>query len=328
MMALPLPAIKLFLDIMLEKQTNFLKGKSLSWLIAGLIVINVFWGASGVAVKEAYAQLDTLGIVTLRFVLSTPMIIAATLLLKGKQGLSIDFKDMPYMVFLATAGISASLFLQAWSLENTTVTNFTLISSLSTFAVMLLSFVIIGEKPLKNKVVGTAIAFAGLVLITTNGRFELSAQLKGDTIALTSAFFWALYTVMGKKISEKYSPLTVLSYVFLFASIEFLPFYLMSPRTPPFEFTRLTWISLGFLTICCSLIAFLVYNFSLDKLSASTVAMTIYITPLSGVFLGAALLGESFTTYTLIGSILIIGGLYRAESKSICTLRKSISLDT
>jgi drug/metabolite transporter (DMT)-like permease len=312
---------------MFEKQMN-VKGKSLSWLIAGLIIINVFWGASGVAVKGAYAQLGNLDIVTLRFVLSTPMIIAATLLLKGKQGLIIELKDVPYMVFLATIGISASLFLQAWSLENTTVTNFTMISSLSTFVVMLLSFVIIGEKPSKDKIIGAVIAFAGLALITTNGRFELSAQLKGDIIALTSAFFWALYTVMGKKISEKYSALTVLSYVFLLASIEFLPFYLTSPHTPMFEFTLLTWVSLGFLTICCSLIAFLVYNFSLDKLSASTVAMTIYITPLSGVFLGAVLLGESFTAYTLLGSILIIAGLYKAKSRSICIFRQSAPLDT
>ena len=176
---------------------NFLKGKSLSWLIASLIIINVFWGASAVAVKEAYAQLDTLDIVTLRFALSTPMIIAVTLLLKGKKGLSIDLKDVPYMAFLATIGISAALFLQAWSLENTTVTNFTMISSLSTFTVMLLSFVIIGEKPSKDKVIGAIIAFIGLALITTNGRFEVSAQLKGDIIALTSAFFLGIIYCYG-----------------------------------------------------------------------------------------------------------------------------------
>ncbi|WP_155400543.1 MULTISPECIES: hypothetical protein [Methanosarcina] len=46
---------------MFEKQMN-VKGRSLSWLIAGLIIINIFWGASGVAVKGAYAQLDTLDI--------------------------------------------------------------------------------------------------------------------------------------------------------------------------------------------------------------------------------------------------------------------------
>jgi len=307
---------------------NFLEGKSSSLLIASLIIINIFWGASAVAVKEAYAQLDTLGIVTLRFALSTPMIITVTLLLKGKKGLSIDLKDAPYMAFLATIGISAALFLQAWSLENTTVTNFTMISSLSTFTVMLLSLVIIGEKPSKDKVIGAIIALIELALVTTNGRFELSAQFKGDIIALTSAFFWALYTVMGKKIGEKYSALTVLSYVFFFASLDFMPFYLTSPHTSLFEFTPLTLISLGFLTICCSLIAFLVYNFSLNKLSASTVAMTIYITPLSGVFLGAVLLGESFTAYTLLGSILIIGGLYKAESKNFSISRQSSQLDT
>ncbi len=309
-------AINYFIDNMFEEKQDIFKKSSPSLLMAGLIIINVFWGASAVAVKEAYVQLDTIDIVTLRFVLSTPMLIGTTLLLKGVRGLYIDVKDIPYMILLATIGISASLFLQALSLEHTTVTNFTLISSLSTFAVILLSFVTIGEKPSKQKIIGATIAFLGLVLITTNGMLSLSPQIKGDIIALTSAFFWALYTVMGKKISEKYSALTVLSYVFLFAAIEFLPFYLMLPHTSPFEFTMPTWASLSFLTICCSLLAFLVYNLSLEKLSASTVAITIYITPLSGVMLGALLLGETLTMYTTLGSILMIYGIYKAESKN------------
>lgn len=285
------------------------------WLLGSLILINVFWGASGVAVKEAYGQLGIIEVVTLRFVMATPLIIAATVLLKGRNSLAINIRDIPYMVVLATVGISASLFLQALSLDHTTVTNFTLISSLSTFAVILLSVTMIGEKPTKNKIIGAIVAFFGLALITINGQFEISPQFFGDGIALASAFFWGLYTVLGKKISAKYSALTVLSYVFLFASLEFLPFYIMSPHTSPLEFTRLTWASLGFLTICCTLIAFLVYNYSLEKLSASTVALTIYITPIAGVLFAAILLGERVTVYALIGSLFIVYGLYKAESK-------------
>lgn len=53
MVALLFQPSNYFFDIMFEKQMNFLKGKSSSLLIAGLIIINIFWGASAVAVKEA-----------------------------------------------------------------------------------------------------------------------------------------------------------------------------------------------------------------------------------------------------------------------------------
>jgi drug/metabolite transporter (DMT)-like permease len=310
---------------MYEDRVKNINQNSMSWLIIGLIVINAFWGASGVAVKEAYGQLSTIEIVTLRFALATPLLIIATLALKGRSALVIDIKDLPLMVLLATVGISATIYTQAWSLDLTTVTNFTLISSLSTFGVMLLSMSMSGEMPTKDKVLGAVVALLGLAIIMTNGKLGFSPHIMGDGIALASAFFWALYTVLGKKIAEKYSALTVLSYVFLIASLEFLPFYLASPHTSPLAFTGLTWISICFLTVFCSTIAFLVYNHSLEKLSATTVALSLYVTPLSGVLLAAVVLGESLTEFTLLGGLLIVYGLYLAEGRGLISSRSRLN---
>ena len=285
------------------------------WLLAGLIVINAFWGASGVAIKEAYGQLSTIEITTLRFVLATPLLIVATFIWKGLGAFHIDLKDIPYMILLATVGISLSFFMQVWSLDYTTATNFTLIFNLSTFVIIFLSVGMFGEKLTRNKIIGAAVAFLGLALITTNGDLRISPHFIGDGIALAGTVFWALYTVLGKRMNEKYSALTVLNYVFLFASLELLPFYLLSPHVSPIAFDTTTWIALGFLTICCSLVAFLVYNYGLEKLPASTVALFIYVMPLSGVLLASLVLGESLTIFTLVGALLIMYGIYKAESK-------------
>jgi drug/metabolite transporter (DMT)-like permease len=302
---------------MFENRSANTKNNGMIRLMLGLIMVMVFWGASSVAIKEAYAQLNTIEIVTLRFALATPLLIAATLLWKGRSALYIDIKDIPYFILLATIGITLSYFFQVWSLYYTTATNFTLILNLATFFIMFLSIALIGEKLTRNKIIGSAVAFLGLALIATNGNFGISPHFIGDALALAGTIFWALYTVLGKKMNEKYSALTVLNYVFLFASLEFLPFYLMSPHTSPLEFTGLTWMSMGFLTICCSLIAFLIYNYALEKLSASTVAVFIYVMPLSGVLLAAIVLGESLTAYTLLGAALIIYGMYKAENRGI-----------
>lgn len=298
---------------MFDNGVKNVMGNGLLLLAIGLVIINAFWGASGVAIKEAYGQLSTIEIVTLRFALATPLLVVATLLWKGRSALAIDPKDIPYMILLATIGITLSFFLQVWSLDYTTATNFTLIFNMSTFVIIFMCAVMLREKLTRNKVMGAIVAFLGLALITTNGNFGLSPHLLGDGIALAGTLFWALYTVLGKKMNEKYSALTVLNYVFLFASLELMPFYLMAPRTSLLAFDGTTWISLGFLTLCCSLIAFLVYNYSLEKLSASTVALFIYVMPLSGVLLAAVVLGESLTVYTLAGAALIIFGMYKAE---------------
>lgn len=299
---------------MIDNQHAGVKYAGTAWLIPGLVLIMAFWGASSVAIKEAYFQLNTIEIVTLRFVLATPLLIMATILWKGTKALYVDLKDVPYLVLLATIGITLSYFLQVWSLDYTTATNFTLIMNLSTFFIMFLSIAMIGEKLTRNRMIGSVVAFIGLALIVTNGNFGIAPHLLGDGMVLAGTILWALYTVLGKRMNEKYSALTVLNYVFVFASLEFLPFYLMSPHTSMREFTGLTWVSIGFLTICCSLIAFLVYNYSVEKLPASTVAVFIYAMPLSGVVLATIVLGEALTTYMLLGAALIIYGIYKAES--------------
>ncbi len=301
---------------MLENRTVSVKSNGMLWLIAGLIIINAFWGASGVAVKEAYLQLNAVEIVTLRFVLATPLLLAATLLWKGRSALAIDLRDIPRFVFLATTGITLTFFLWVWALDYTTATNFTLISNLATFFIIFLSVAMIGEKLTKSKVIGAIVAFSGLGLIVTNGNFGLAPHFLGDALTLAGAFFWAVYTIVGKKLNEKYQALTVLNYVFLFASLELLPLYFLSPHTSPVEFTGLTWMSTGFLAICCTMIAFLVYQYGLERLSASTVAVFIYVMPLSGVALAALVLGEAVTAYTLLGAALVIYGMYKAEKKS------------
>ena len=290
-------------------------GKNWLWLLAGLVVINAFWGASGVAIKEAYLQLGTMEILALRFAIATPLLIGATLLWKGRKAFKVELKDIPYFAALATIGVTLSFFLQVLSLDYTTATNFTLIFNLSTFFIIFLSAWLMGEKLTNNKLTGAVIAFAGLALIVTNGNFRLSPNILGDGIALMGTLAWAIYTVLGKRANEKYSALTVLNYVFIFGTLELIPLYLLSPHTPVTAFTGLTWLSMGFLAICCSLIAFLVYNYGLEKLPASTIAVFIYVMPLSGVLLAAIVLGEAMTAYTLAGAALIIFGMFFAEKK-------------
>lgn len=300
---------------MYEQKSEQIKNNSTFLVITGLILTNIFWGASGVAVKIAQLQLGTLEIVALRFIAALPILIFITVLWKGWEALKIDKKDLPYIAILAFMGIPLEFLLQVTSLAYTTATCFTLIFSLSPFFIIFASAILIKEKITRHKGIGALLGFIGVTFIITNGSLAVSTNLLGDALAIMANIVWAIYTVLGKPINEKYSALTVLNYTFIFGALELLPFYLISPGLSPVEFTGSTWIAMIFLIIFCSLIAFLLYNYGTEKLPASIAGMFIYVQPLSGVVLAALVLGESITVYTILGTFLIIYGIYEAERR-------------
>jgi drug/metabolite transporter (DMT)-like permease len=61
--------------------------------------------------------------------------------------------------------------------------------------------------------------------------------------------------------------------------------------------------------------AFLVYTHGLNRLKASDVAMSIYMTPLAGIVLAVILLGETLTAYTIGGAALILAGMYMTQGE-------------
>jgi drug/metabolite transporter (DMT)-like permease len=279
----------------------------------GLILTNVFWGASGVAVKVALDQLDIFEIVAYRFTAAAVILLLVTLLWKGRKALNVKRKDLPLLALLAFLGIPLEFLLQVLSLANTSVTNFTLIFCLAPFFIIFGSALLTKEKVTQNKIMGTLLAFAGVAFVVLSAGTGLTSNLLGDGVALLSCVIWAAYTVVGKPINQRYTTLTVLNYVFIFGALEMLPLLLLSPMTAPMAFTGDTWTAMVFLTFFCSLAAFFMYNNGVEKLPASTVGMFIYLNPLAGVLLAAIVLGESVTAFTFVGMGLIILGIFVSE---------------
>ena len=199
------------------------------WLFIGLILTNIFWGASGVAVKVALDQLDIFEIVAYRFTAAAVILLLVTLIWKGRKALSVKRRDLPLLALLAFLGIPLEFLLQVLSLANTSVTNFTLIFCLAPFFIIFGSSLLTKEKVTQNKVLGTLLAFAGVAFVVLSAGTGLTSNLLGDGMALLSCVIWSVYTVAGKPINQRYTTLTVLNYVFIFGALEMLPLLLIPP---------------------------------------------------------------------------------------------------
>jgi drug/metabolite transporter (DMT)-like permease len=110
--------------------------------------------------------------------------------------------------------------------------------------------------------------------------------------------------------------MTILVYTFMFGVLELIPLYLLGAPMPSLvSLSALSWSSIIFLAVLCSVFAFLVYTYGLNRLKASDVAMSIYVTPLAGIILAVMLLGETLTMYTICGAVLIMAGMYMTRGE-------------
>ncbi|HTY89970.1 MAG TPA: DMT family transporter [Methanocella sp.] len=287
------------------------------FVMAGLILVNVFWGASSIAAREALLQLNAIEIVTIRFTIALLIVFGMAVAMKKWNSLKIDTGDIPMFILLSLSNVSIGFILQVESLSYTTVTNFSLEFNLATFFIMLMGAFLLGERLTRKKMAGAGIAFAGTFLIISGGRPDLSsAHLPGDLMGVGSAVAFGLFTIASKKISSKYGLTTILLYTFCFGVLELLPFYVLgTPMTPLTTLSALSWSSLLFLAVLCSVFCFFVYTHGLSRLKASDVAMSIYVTPLAGILLAVLLLGETLTAVTAVGAGLIMAGMYLTQQE-------------
>lgn len=283
--------------------------------MAGLVLINVLWGASSIAVREALLQLSAVEIVTIRFAIAAAAVFLIALAF-DPGALRVRARDLPMLALLSVAGVSLQFVLQVTALVYTTVTNFSLLFNLSALFIIVLGAVLLRERLTGRQLAGAGAAFAGVFLIVTGGHVDLSAaHLPGDLIGLASAALFGVYTIAAKDASRRHRPLTVLAYTFFFGLLGLLPFYcLATPMTPLARLDALSWASLIFLALGCSVFAFFVYNAAIARVRAADAALTVFVTPLAGVTLAAVLLGEALTVLTVAGAGLILAGMYAAQT--------------
>ena len=284
-------------------------------LVAALFAINVFWGASFVANTIALKSIGPIEIASLRFFIAAPLLFAITYVWRGRDIFRFDVKDLGTFIIMALTGVTIQYVLQVSAQDYTTATNASLLINTSVFFIMFLGAIFLHEKLTWLKIVGAIVGFAGVAVLLGNFTFNLNGQAIGDILIIGSALLWAVYSIYGKKIASKYHPLTVLNYVFIIGTICMIPFYLLTPHSPVASIPATAWASILFLSLFCSIIAYVIYNIALEKMDASRVAVYIYFVPLSTIVLASVVIHESITTTTLGGGLMVLLGMYLAEMK-------------
>lgn len=147
--------------------------------------------------------------------------------------------------------------------------------------VLICARLILGETITKLKLIGIPLAFAGVALVFFERGIQFNDTLKGDFILLIGVWAWALYSVYGKPLSEKYGAIQTTTLAISLGTLTFLPW-------APSELSRLdygsistiAWISLAYMVFLTSVIAYTLWYWLMLQMDTSKVAVLQNVQPI------------------------------------------------
>ncbi len=139
---------------------------------------------------------------------------------------------------------------------------------------------------------GSLIALVGVGMVIYNGHFVLQLNPLGDILALAAAFSWAIYSLVIKKVSSRYSATYITRKVFFYGILTVLPLFVVKPWSFPLEglLQPAVWMNLLFLSVVASFLCFLWWSVSVKKIGALSTSNYVYLHPITTILASAMFL--------------------------------------
>ena len=296
------------------------KSNNLGYHFVAFIVVAI-WGSTFVFTKLLLQNgLSPAQIFTLRFIIAYVLLLAFALTKRRFRLFCDNWRDELLMVVLGITGGSVYFLAEIAAMLYTTATNTSLIvCSCPLFAMLLFAIVYRhSERISKIQALGSVIACLGMAVVVLNGHFVLHLSPLGDMLAFAACLCWAIYSLLMKPATQRYSSLFITRKVFFYGLLTILPYYIFVPGFPPVEVLlrpEVLW-NLLFLSVVASMICYILWNWVIGKLGAVIATNWVYFNPITTIIFAWLLLHEQITVWFLLGTILILSGMYLAERKS------------
>lgn len=280
------------------------------------------WGSTFVFTKMLLLNgLSPAQIFTLRFIIAYILLLAFELTMKRQSFrlFSRSWIDELLMLLLGVSGGSVYFLAENAAMLYTTATNTSLIvCSCPLFAMLLVAlFYRQSERFTRMQVVGSLMACMGMAVVVLNGHFVLHLSPIGDMLAFGACLCWAVYSLLMKSVTERYSTLFITRKVFFYGLLTILPYYALFPGFPSLEVifsSEVLW-NLLFLGVVASMGCFLIWNWVIRQLGAVIATNWVYFNPITTILFAWWLLHEQITPWFLLGTVLILMGMYFCDRR-------------
>jgi drug/metabolite transporter (DMT)-like permease len=287
---------------------------------AALMLLTVIWGYNWVVMKSALEYSGAFEFAALRTVIGALCLFAVVIYMRKP----LRVKEMPTLILLGILQTSGFTGLLIWALVEGGAGKTAVLTYTMPFWVMVLAWPMLGEKLRGLQWPAAILSTMGMLFILDP--LHLGTDTFSMFLAVLSGIFWALSVILAKKLHQR-SPeldlLTLTAWQMFFGSIPLVVVALLVPSAP-IQWTPYFIGAVIFNSVFCNALAWLLWLYALQRLSAGVASMSSMLAPVIGVLAAWVQLNEVPSATELIGMTFIAASLVII---SMISIRKHTPID-
>ena len=274
----------------------------------------VFWALNFIIGKIALREFPALLAAGLRTTLAGLFILPVFLLDRVDRSALWKWNVVRPLLAAGVCGVALNQAFFMYGLGRTSVAHASLLIGLTPILVLLIAALVGEERITPLKLLGMGVALGGVFVLQVLPAKTSAATLWGDVCVFLGALTFAMFTILGKRLTPQHGSVTVITFAYVGGAVALAPLTLW--QGAGFDFTRVSaqgWLSLVYMAVFPSVLCYLIYYYALTHIAASRVAAFSYLQPPIAMLLAVPLLGEPLTATLATGGVLVLGGVYLTE---------------
>jgi len=286
-------------------------GRVKTWAHLSLLVANIIYGINYSVAKVLMPDhIKPFALASFRSLLGVGLFWISSLFIPKEP---VSRKDLLFLFGCSFFGVVINQTLFLVGLSMTSPINSSIILSTNPIFAFIFAALILKEKISFIKGIGLGIGLSGvLLLILQNGTPDTgSSTFLGDVYTMVNTISWAFYTVVIKRMLEKYHPITVMKWTFFFGMFTTIPIGYNQWNAMDWTAISLnSWLEIGFVVVFATYLGYLLISFGLRRLSPTIVSVYIYMQPVIAAYIATMIGQDHITVVMIVSALLIFTGVF------------------
>jgi drug/metabolite transporter (DMT)-like permease len=231
----------------------------------------------------------------------------------------IDRKDFPRVIVSGITGVTINQFMFLLGLNHTSAIDASIIVTVNPVLILIMTAILFKERITSHRIIGIILgAFGALLIIILSGVSHLgNGHWSGNLLIFVNCAFYAVYLILAKPLMNKYSPVTLMKWVFLFGLIGVVPFaghdFLM------LQWSTMPWpilLKAAYVIVGATFLAYLVIMYGLKLAKPLTVSMYVYTVPVITALIAVLSGKDKLSWIDFLSAAFVFTGVYMVSRDS------------
>jgi len=283
-----------------------------------MFAANVMWGLNAPIGKSVLMEFSPLSVTTFRMVGAA---IAFWVLSIFCPKENVESKDLLKLFFAALFGVVFNQGCFIFGLSLTSPIDASIVTTTTPIITMIVAAMYLKEPITNKKILGIFIGAMGALTLILSSQVASSGQsgsIVGDLFCLIAQLSFAVYLTVFRDLITKYSPVTISKWLFIYASVCFIPFSYHDVTAIDFTAIPLNMIlQISYVVLCATFLSYILTMLGQRLLRPTLVSMYNYVQPIVASIVAVAIGMDTFGWQKGIAIALVFLGVYVVtQSKS------------